>query len=369
VGVTADAERLARKNNADSQLIKTLHMSALIVDLLTNECEESLQELHRVLGLYRDGDLSRLDETLDAIEEQVDQLAELLDLELNDATRYAEVLDRARVRLNEMATSAAISESHATAATPTSDPDALPRIELPEQLTEATIILDETPERTKDSSMDAILATDIPLWRESSSSSESDVASPAAGHRTGNLSDASSLYDPVGEGVRTVCEAPTSGTSDPGLLGQMETAIARSRQHRQCISMAIIEIDGFDDKLMYLSPDQICQLADTLGMVVKKLFTPEYDVVRICDSRIAVIMASADSEHSSDLLQQLIQGMKRWSEARAQKRQETLTISVGLASTGVPPRNFTADILIERAERCLSAAQHFGGNTIKSIVF
>lgn len=379
VGVTADPERLAKKDCEDSQLIKTLHMADLVVDLLTNECEESLQELHRVANLYLDGDLNGLDETLDAIEEQVDLLAELLDLELSDATRYAEVLDRARLRLNEMATSAAIDELPETAVDSPSGQETSPRFELPKELTEATIVAGATSDGATSDGATSDGASEFQpdelddsadtSWQDSSSTSIPDKAAQPVSQQPLQQPETNPLYDPVGEGVRTVCEEPFSGAMDPGLIGRMETSIARSRQHRQCISMAIIEIDGFDDKLVYLSPDQTCQLADTLGMVVRKLFTPEYEVVRVCDSRIAVIMEAADSEHASDLLRQLIQGMKRWSEVRAQKRQETLTISVGLASTGVPPRNFTSDILIERAERCLSAAQHFGGNTIKSIVF
>jgi PleD family two-component response regulator len=44
-----------------------------------------------------------------------------------------------------------------------------------------------------------------------------------------------------------------------------------------------------------------------------------------------------------------------------------LTVSIGLATLESVPKNFPANDLIEGAERCLSAAELSGGNTVKSI--
>jgi hypothetical protein len=45
----------------------------------------------------------------------------------------------------------------------------------------------------------------------------------------------------------------------------------------------------------------------------------------------------------------------------------SLSISMGLASLDVPPKNFPAQELISAASRCLSGAHLAGGDTLKSI--
>jgi len=42
-------------------------------------------------------------------------------------------------------------------------------------------------------------------------------------------------------------------------------------------------------------------------------------------------------------------------------------VSVGIATTAMPAKNFSAHSLIESAERCLQAAQLSGGNSAKSV--
>jgi hypothetical protein len=46
-----------------------------------------------------------------------------------------------------------------------------------------------------------------------------------------------------------------------------------------------------------------------------------------------------------------------------------MTLSAGLATLEVPPRNFQPHQLIDAAWRCLSGAQLSGGDTLKSIAF
>ena len=44
-----------------------------------------------------------------------------------------------------------------------------------------------------------------------------------------------------------------------------------------------------------------------------------------------------------------------------------MTISIGVSSVALPPRNFPATELIRSAERCLGGARLAGGNAVKSI--
>ena len=44
-----------------------------------------------------------------------------------------------------------------------------------------------------------------------------------------------------------------------------------------------------------------------------------------------------------------------------------VTVSIGVASVALPPKNFPAAELIRAAERCLNGARLSGGNAVKSL--
>lgn len=366
VGVATQPSRVSKRDSADARLIKALHMSELTVKLFTSESEHALASLYEACKSYCPERVQKLEPTLESIEGQVNQLAELLDLELSDSTRYAEVLERARIRLNELAETSAIQEQSTDADTSV-EPNATD-----EDHSEAAT--DEPPRINIDAALDNRASHAEPQSSEAQAVSTSDS-------QWGSEMLATEPVSLAQNAETTICEAPSSEPASPAstpelanildddLTLHLNASIARCRQQRQCIGLALLEIDGFDEKLVYLSPNQSSQLAHALNMVTQKMFSEENDVVRVCESRLGVILEDLDSEHASELLRRLIEGIRRWSKQRAENRQESLTISIGFASTGVPPKNFDCEILIERAERCLSAAQHFGGNTLKSIVF
>jgi len=73
----------------------------------------------------------------------------------------------------------------------------------------------------------------------------------------------------------------------------------------------------------------------------------------------------------SDAVQSMRQAAaeaKQWWIGRSRSRGD-LTLSAGLATLEIPPRNFPTKQLIEAAQRCLSGARLSGGDTLKSIVF
>lgn len=345
VGVSPESNRFRQSTSANHELIRSLHLADLIARMLTQANDELLSDVEDLTEVYSDQQLRSLDEVLDSIEHQVDELAELLDLELSDSTRYGEVLDRARLRLSELAAESATESLHEQGRT-TDDPI--------------------TEQSTRDQEITRPFQEQLRKAQAVETSTLSQTPPLTSANPT--VQDYPD-YDPDGDGIRQTYEGCEDSLHDPGLEGHLEVAIARCRNQRVGISLVLIEIDDYRDALLYLSAEQACQLSRVLTTVVQRMFEPEYQVIRICDSRLAIIVEGLDPDDVSSLLRQLQQGLHRWSEDRVRERNSAMTISIGLASTSVPPRNFTGDILIDRADRCLSTAQHFGGNTIKTIVF
>jgi hypothetical protein len=79
-------------------------------------------------------------------------------------------------------------------------------------------------------------------------------------------------------------------------------------------------------------------------------------VISNCERRAALAVARrAIAEHSS--------GTATYSALD----EGAMTLSIGVATASVVPRNFDPQRMIERANRCLSAAQSCGISAVKSI--
>ena len=84
------------------------------------------------------------------------------------------------------------------------------------------------------------------------------------------------------------------------------------------------------------------------------------------DCCFAVVMEDCDRPLAVELARRLVHGLREWSQKRDQHMPQ-VSVSAGLATLGLPPKNFPAHELIEAAQRCLSAAQLSGGDVVKSI--
>ena len=59
--------------------------------------------------------------------------------------------------------------------------------------------------------------------------------------------------------------------------------------------------------------------------------------------------------------------MRRLSTLGDRDHRTTLTLSVGVATVSLPPKNFPARDLLAAADRCLYGSRASGGGVVKSI--
>jgi PleD family two-component response regulator len=108
------------------------------------------------------------------------------------------------------------------------------------------------------------------------------------------------------------------------------------------------------------------QLASLLEAAVESLWDGAGAHLAQGDGRFALITKNCDRRTAVELARRLVQGMREWSQRRGQQ-PALVTVSAGLATFSIPPKNVPPQALIEGAQRCLYGAQISGGDGVKSI--
>lgn len=88
--------------------------------------------------------------------------------------------------------------------------------------------------------------------------------------------------------------------------------------------------------------------------------------VRTQETRFALLIPHCDRRQAVELGRQVLRTMREALKVHS-AASCSLRVSVGAATVHAPAKNFWPDELVQRAERCLRAAQLAGGNTLKSI--
>jgi GGDEF domain-containing protein len=91
-------------------------------------------------------------------------------------------------------------------------------------------------------------------------------------------------------------------------------------------------------------------------------------MIPLGDDRTAAILSNCERRAALAVAQNVISGLAQHGNSSVATSDEAPTnVSIGVATASVVPRNFDPMRLVERAERCLSAARACGISTVKSI--
>jgi GGDEF domain-containing protein len=157
------------------------------------------------------------------------------------------------------------------------------------------------------------------------------------------------------------------GGHDPGLVGRVAAAVATCRQARCSLSLLFVEIDQYDDLVISLGAAGAERLVEQLGTECRRLDHPGKVVMQSRDVQYAVILPDCDRRQAVDASNELESRMRNAVSPRDGGPAAVVTVSIGVASVALPPKNFPAAELIRAAERCLNGVRLSGGNAVKSI--
>jgi GGDEF domain-containing protein len=84
------------------------------------------------------------------------------------------------------------------------------------------------------------------------------------------------------------------------------------------------------------------------------------------ESGFAVILPDCERPRAVQLGQQLLDRVRQLPTS-GPAADSAISVSVGVATLSLPPKNFPPDELLERAARCLYGSRASGGGVVKSI--
>jgi len=325
-----DVERLGQLPGDERDLPQILHLAEIVAVFLSQDRAELLNGLLDVGGQYHDMTIGQVDELIDSLENNVEPLADTLSIPLSTFD-YRNILMKAHAQL-ACAADEASETMHSTSRNSNHQSPALQ---------DASHVLSGAVQRL---------------------ASQPDTRSTPRPHLISPGSDPQ-LRPRRGRGG--VAAAPS--TNDPGILGHVASAIANCRKSRCAISLALVELDDYESLFLTHGVDGAFQTVERLRSALAILLDGEGHLLQADDARFAVILEDCDRQQAVTLIRNLVQGVRRWSANHTGNRGSIRSISAGLATLSMPPKNFPTHELLDSAQRCLDGVKLSGGDSVKSL--
>lgn len=353
VSVPPNAARIAELSPSERPLPQILHLAELLVRLIEQPQGPALHELIEFGGVYCGLNTGALQPLVATLEQKVAGLASVLALELPAGQHYTDLLITAQQQLADETLDAV-----ARLANPAAENELLALTShLQNELAVASGRL-AAPARKIATSFPESAASErvtFPQERDTSSfaSHPSEPGAATAGLSASRTTGASAAPDLLG---------------DASLLSRIAAAVQRCRQSRQPVSLALLEIDRFGDILLELGPAGMADVSHWLRVALADWTGQRAGATLVSDSCLAIVWEDCQRSEAVQMARQILAAVKPWSSAEFVLRSD-LTLSCGLATIELAPKNFSPQSLLDAAQRCLGGAQLSGGDTVKSIGF
>lgn len=336
------------------ELRRILHLAELSAWLLAARRLGTLPELLEAaqawLGLGR----QELAAFLAGLHAKVAQLADLMSLKID--ADYADVVHAAQARLAEVAADAA------------------------EELVRHAL---ETPAESLDApAVRALSETVAHYARGQFSAGESGRTNPAVAANVAPAAVAAPSGGDVLQGDRRKllprrkadrpAQKPESHAAPlhdewPGLEPLVAAAVAACRAAREPLSLLCLELTGHADLAFALGPARADEVLRAVSQACQRV---EHDGLRwlqTAETRFVLVLPDCGRRQAVQVGDHLLADLRQTVAILSGNHSAMVSLSAGAATVSLPPKNFLAHELIDRADRCLYAARAAGGDCVKSI--
>ena len=329
VAAVHDTAEIGKLPEQAQTLAKVLHLAELTSQLFAGKREECLQAIVQRGTEFCAMTVAQYEEVVRALAPKVAALAEVYSLQLPETDSVDEILARSHRRLVEVAEAA------------------------------VTDMLSESPEES--------------LWLETRS-----LAAALECFRRGNPRptgvESKDGETATGPETREVEPSPRAANHSlahfavaVGLEDLVATAMNSCRQLRRPLSLLSVAIDHVDELRMSTDAQEVHACQQHLHDLIVQVAPVDADVVVTESGALAVILRQHDREESLGLARELLRRVGQWSQRRVDEGSLPMSVSIGVASLAMPPKNFPPAELATAADRCRYAAQAASGDTVKSI--
>ena len=323
--------RLSRMASPEGDLPQILHLAEMLMQLVGQRRLGVLSDLLEAGKLYRGMTKSKLAQLVEGLQPQVDQLADSLSLELTEERDYVQMLVEAHRQMSALGEQLA-GESAASK-----------EDQIYNQLLAHTNELSDAMQHFLRTGKEPELKT---------------------GRR--NAQHAAHNEDPVRPAGYEAHFAECKDGS--ALVRKLLAAANRCRERRQELSLVMVEPNVFD---MHSDPQGELASQETrraLGNASASIDNDKVTLVSLSAERTAAILVNCDRRGAVSVANHAITEIGRGIGYGSRVDDDlATTISIGVATVSVVPRNFDPARIIDSAERCLAAARACGISTVKSI--
>lgn len=324
----------------EKALPEIVHLAELLAQVLADGRTNALQEVMRFGRQYHGLSAPSLEALVDGLQQKVSQLAAVLNLQLPDGADYRDILVQSQKQLAEVAASAVEDLLRAKAAGAAIEEYEPIWSELHDLGQAVSKIVRGIPEQQKEDAQ-----------RTASQPSPTAVAVGAASVRASPVSRSG-----AGEHAQT----------EESLLARLRSAVIACRQRRCALSLMLVELDRSED-ISAAAQQQLAEHANRLEAAIRQhIDHPGLLVLPHGQCGCAVILPDCDRRQAVELANQLIDAF-RCGQPHEHRGYRRASLSVGVATVSLPPKNFPAEDLLHGASRCLFGSRASGGGMVKSI--
>jgi len=339
VAVPHDERRIMQLAPDQRQLPQILHLADLLACLVEQPFGPALHELLQAGQSYSGLTFDQLKPIAAALQNKVADLAEVLSLELPSGERYSDLLIAAHGRLADLTVSAA---AEIAASSPEDD------------------LLNLTSQ----------LRHEVRAFTQSSRSAANRQSPVSAGNGDPEASPLRSPASVVSSPASTNGPAVVAPVAaEPGLAGRVAAATNRCRLARGPLSLALVAVDQFPDLLLQLGPGGTADLLHWLRIDLANWAGQRTGAAQIGEATFALLWENCPRSDAVATVRQILSQVKTWRMPGSIGQDLEISLSAGVATLALPPKNFPPQQLIDAAQRCLSGVQLSGGGSAKSIEF
>lgn len=350
-------------------LSRIVYLAELVAQLLADNRPQVLPTLLEHGKEFRQLTEEKLDHLVENLQNKVKQLANVLSLQLPEGTDYRDILIAAHSRLSAVAeetvgdmlskqfnSQGVGKEEHALLAEVNGLSQAVAGLAARpmEKLVPATTAASVTT-----SAASAPTATSSPVARWQSGHEETIVTPIHTSVNVRNTAETSPSY--------TATAVPTETAAADTLMARLATAVASCRISRCALSMVLVELDHVDDLIAARGVENFQRLMKTLRNACWSVGLPGMVCMQHGEAGFALILPDCERRKAVEIGGDLLHAVSCATPTSLSAGNRAASLSVGVATVAMPPKNFPPKDLFSTASRCLYGSHASGGGVVKSL--
>jgi GGDEF domain-containing protein len=293
------------------------------------------------------------------LQNKVEQLADVLSLQLPAGTDYRDILIAAHSRLSAVAEETVEDMLTAQVNSPTSAKEEDALLAEVSGLSRAISGL-ASPPKGKLAPPAAVAAAGPSNFAPRSSGIEAAAISPLYSSNGAGVAEEPPL-------IRSPSNSLAESEADDSLNSKLAAAVAACRLARCALSFVLLELDRVDDLIASRGIEGFQLLMKTLRNACWAIGYPKMVCLPHGEAGFAIILPHCERRKAVEIGNELIQAINHLAPVGLSRSSRTASLSVGVATVAMPPKNFPSRDLFATASRCLYGSHASGGGVVKSL--